>query len=316
MMAPPNLQMSTAGRRRRRSDTESAMFVDVVSWVLQALEKDSQFFRQNPPRPLPHLERSQIAVGQYLGEGEFGVVCEVKEFKVSDECNCSACLREKPPVKKLVIEGLPPALSPPHRPKVERRGTHGSRVSFADVPVTIEDIKYIQEQAEEAERAEEEEEANAFQYSSDDESDISDDVPVDFIEREERGFMRAHCMRGGLARYAVKRIRSDVDKEMKEDAAIDLASEAKFLASLSHPNIIKLRALVGRPGEPNFLMVMDRLYSTLNQKIDEWKAAEKEYKGFLGRFGRRQEDLDHVRLDRMVALYDVSRAIRYMHSFK
>jgi serine/threonine protein kinase len=114
----------------------------------------------------------------------------------------------------------------------------------------------------------------------------------------------------------VKRIRKDIPDECKEDAAIDLASEAKFLTSLSHPNIVKLRAVVGVPGHSDFLMVMDRLYMTLDQKIAEWRKAEKSYKGFLGHFGRRQEDLNQVRMDRMVALYDISRAMRYLHSNK
>jgi serine/threonine protein kinase len=257
------------------------------------------------------ISRIEIEVGKYLGEGEFGIVKEVKEFKVPDPCHCSQCLRaakeapDSPPVKKLVITGIP--VNATHK---DRKGSHGSRVSFADVPITIDDIQYLQEDGQKKEEVNELD----YEYSSDN-SDNDDDLS-DFEQREERGFMRAHCMRGGLARYAVKRIRNDVPDEMKEDAAIDLASEAKFLASLSHPNIVKLRAVVGTPGSPDFLMVMDRLYSTLNQKISEWRKAEKAYRGFLGHFGRRQEDLDHVRIDRMVALYDVARAIRYLHSHK
>jgi hypothetical protein len=54
---------------------------------------------------------------------------------------------------------------------------------------------------------------------------------------------------------------------MREDTAIDLASKAKFLASLSHPNIIKLCAIVGVPGHPKFLMVMDHLYSTMEDNM-------------------------------------------------
>jgi serine/threonine protein kinase len=279
--------------------------------VLGLLENDSIFFQQNPPRPLPHFDRSQIEIGKVLGEGEFGVVCEVKEFFVSDECHCSVCISDRkksapdsPPVKKLVVSGMPL-----HAHKTRKES--GSRVSFADVPITIDDIENLREADEQDEKiplfVEQE-----LEYSSD-ESDI-DNVPDDFEQREERGFMKAHCYRNGLARYAVKRIRKDIPDECKEDAAIDLASEAKFLTSLSHPNIVKLRAVVGVPGHSDFLMVMDRLYMTLDQKIAEWRKAEKSYKGFLGHFGRRQEDLNQVRMDRMVALYDISRAMRYLHS--
>jgi hypothetical protein len=57
---------------------------------------------------------------------------------------------------------------------------------------------------------------------------------------------------------------------MREDATIDLTSEPK-LASLSHPNIFKFCAIVGVPGHPKFLMVMEHLYSTMEDNIVPWK---------------------------------------------
>lgn len=328
-MGSPDLSFSSTTRRQRRSKKGvSNQLIETVSWVLGALEKDSPFFQQNPPRSLPHLKHSgtslahvviwfptsdtahfcghdvfkEIEVGKLLGTGEFGVVNEVEKFNVTEECHCVVCLgkpEETLSVHKLTIEGIPHE-TPHHR---DRQESIGSRVSFADVPITRNDLEYIQNNTDEVDEPD----------SSDSDSD---DVLADFQLREERGFMRAHCKREGLARYAVKRVKDDVPEIMKEDAAIDLASEAKFLASLSHPNIIKLRAIVGVPGHPDFLMVMDRLYSTMDDNMVHWQKAEKRYRGFLGHFGRRQPDLEHVRIDRMVALYDVARAMKYVHAHK
>ncbi len=132
---------------------------------------------------------TEIEIGKVLGEGEFGVVCEVKEFFVSDECHCSVCISDRkksapdsPPVKKLVVSGMPL-----HAHKTRKES--GSRVSFADVPITIDDIENLREADEQDEKiplfVEQE-----LEYSS------------DFEQREERGFMKAHCYRNGLARYA------------------------------------------------------------------------------------------------------------------
>lgn len=303
----------SVSRRRPRSlstneDAKDPMsgFIETVSWVLGTLEKDSQFFQQNPPRFLPHLDHSEIEIGKVLGEGEFGIVYEVKEFKVSEMCHCPVCLCEEeedevnPPIDKLVITSMPPEKESSAHGLGKPEST-GSRVSFADIAITIEDTEFDSQRSQ------------SDQESSDD-VDV-DDVPDDFEIREERGFLRAHCKRGGLARYAVKQVRDKVADAMKEDAAIDLATEAKFLASLSHPNIIKLRAIVGVPGHPDFLMVMDRLYSTLSQAMVIWKRDDQRYRGTFG-FGRRRTDLEHLRIDRMIALYDIARALKYLHSHK
>lgn len=304
--------MSVSRRRPRalsnNEDTKdpTSGFIETVSWFLGTLEKDSQFFLQNPPRPLPHLDHSEIEIGQVLGEGEFGVVHEVREFRMSEMCHCPVCLCEEeeeevnPPLDKLVFTGMPLEKERPEHALGKTEST-GSRVSFADIPITIEDIEFYSQRSQ------------SDQESSDDVD--GDDVPEDFEIREERGFLRAHCKRGGLSRYAIKKVRDKVADAMKEDAAIDLATEAKFLASLSHPNIIKLRAIVGVPGHPEFLMVMDRLYSTLSQAMVTWKRADKHYRGKFG-FGRRRTDLEHLRIDRMIALYDVARALKYLHSCK
>ena len=90
--------------------------------------------------------------------------------------------------------------------------------------------------------------------------------------------------------------------------------EAKFLASLSHPNIIKLRgmAAAGTSGfstlhERGYFLLLDRLQCTLEHKIDHWKNFEKalsldgkKRRGFLA--------------ERLHVAFDVAAALSYLHA--
>jgi serine/threonine protein kinase len=65
------------------------------------------------------------------------------------------------------------------------------------------------------------------------------------------------------------------------DAATDLVVEAKYLAKLSHENILKVRGLAEgwesafSNGEyDSFFLLVDRLDETLNQRIKRWRHGE------------------------------------------
>jgi hypothetical protein len=51
--------------------------------------------------------------------------------------------------------------------------------------------------------------------------------------------MAKHCQRTGIARYAVKRLKPDLDEFQEARGALDLAIEIKFMSALWHPNIGK-----------------------------------------------------------------------------
>lgn len=91
--------------------------------------------------------------------------------------------------------------------------------------------------------------------------------------------------------------------------------EAKFLASLSHPNIIRLRgmAAAGTSGfatmqERGYFLLLDRLQCTLEHKIDHWRNFEKalsqdsskKKRGFLA--------------ERLHVAFDVAAALSYLHN--
>ena len=131
------------------------------------------------------------------------------------------------------------------------------------------------------------------------------------------------AIRQGETRFALKKVRQDVhDKTIKLDAVLDLACEARYLQSISHSNIIRLRGIQGDPGTPSFGLVLDRLVTTLDKKVEEWR------KGYHGRHGginkltsvfrrKQNKELDKILYaDRLLVALDVARAMRHLHRKK
>jgi hypothetical protein len=154
--------------------------------------------------------------------------------------------------------------------------------------------------------------------------------PVNLFQNksEIRKYMAENCLRSdnnedgvgqGQARYALKQLRPTDSQKLLEQGLIDISIEARFLACLNHPNVIKMRGVAGEPLTPNFAIVLDRLYLTLEEKIDEWTDMKKNATsgGFCGCFG----SVDSVTkaailLSATTVAYDLSCALRYIHSQK
>lgn len=152
------------------------------------------------------------------------------------------------------------------------------------------------------------------------EGDEDDSAPHEGEVEVIRNYMAKHCLRNGQPRYAVKKIRPDLhDASHIEAAIIDLAKEAKFLASIRHPNIVKIRGTVGTPGTYEFMIIMDCLQLTLRQKVEWWQQQHIQSHGPRGIFAflpnaSKQACLEDVFADKLLALYDIARAMRYLHN--
>jgi|AntRauTorckE5430_2_1112549.scaffolds.fasta_scaffold13269_2 serine/threonine protein kinase len=142
---------------------------------------------------------------------------------------------------------------------------------------------------------------------------------VEFHETETRNYMAKSCIRQTAARYAVKKMKLKFDDEKQRcRGMLDLAIEAEYLSHLAHPNIIKMRGSLfcdSNVRDSEFCIVLDRLYDTLQEKIDsKWP---KEYKSLTGPFAMIGKDRGKMRrlfLDRMIVAHDLSTAFRYLHS--
>jgi hypothetical protein len=133
---------------------------------------------------------------------------------------------------------------------------------------------------------------------------------------DKRGTIRERCWKEGRARYAVKQLRNGLGKRRLLDAVVDLAAERDFLASISHPNIIRLRGTVGTPGHSGFMLLMDRLHMSMNQKLQEWKRDVRSTMGCFGMRVRDKEARDSLLCARVIAAYDVARALNFLHGHK
>jgi serine/threonine protein kinase len=150
-----------------------------------------------------------------------------------------------------------------------------------------------------------------FDDNVSDYDELEDDHNEELLES--RGFMKDHCFREGSPRYAVKLLRNDLDSDTKREAALDLAIEAKFLATLSHPNIIKQRGTSGVPGHSQFFIILDKLNMTLTEKRIEWR--EQKTRAKSGPLGLRKDKalLKTLWVERLTAAYDIARALKYLH---
>ena len=146
---------------------------------------------------------------------------------------------------------------------------------------------------------------------------VSDNLKMPDEEvAEEKEFMIAHCVRNGESRYAIKTLKPDLGIKYLPRAMLDLAIEARTLEVLSHPNIIKMRGMGNIHGHRNFFIVLDRLLCTLANKCDQWRMEKKRLSKWL-KFGKtKKAKVKDLFRDRLIAMYDIARAMKYIHDHK
>jgi serine/threonine protein kinase len=284
---PKSCSSSNRSNVNRMEDTgrslinhqESGSIFQQSKIILDKIE-DSPFFAKYKAKRIPRFLPDEIEDGAFLGEGEFSVVKEVKAFHVNDLC----------PI--CVIHQLDSGDGADFPTDNGRQREPSTAIPIENFTMSIR-----------ADNASSQGDSDSFQ---DDHQEEDTEVEAN------RGFMMHHCLRSGSARYAIKQLKSSLSGTKRADGAIDLSIEAKFLSVLSHPNIIKLCGLGGSRGHPRSFIVLDRLYATLDVKIRFWKAKENDCKGFLG-FKKHKSQLKVLWNERLLAGFDISRAIKYLH---
>jgi serine/threonine protein kinase len=333
----PTAAQAAALRKKRGEDAS----VDRAERYLTRMERGSAFFVENVPRNLPQFSAAEVGLGGRLGQGEFATVSAVTRFDVKESCHlCFFHRFQAVSIGGSAGEaeggGAPGGAQRLHEPQLQLSGggSEGDR-SIPSIPEGDEAAPEAGSAAAAAAAVVEggplgtgaaaapsvDSGGGSYIMNLDFTDDISDydelDDDHDDEKHESRGFMKDHCLREGQPRYAVKQLRVDLKGDMVREAALDLAIEAKFLATLSHPNIIKQRGTSGVPGHSAFFIVLDRLEMDLTEKLAEWRT-KKESDRSSNRLrsllaGRDTSGRQNLVEQQIMVIYDVARALRYLH---
>jgi len=171
----------------------------------------------------------------------------------------------------------------------------------------------------------------------DDTSDSTDEERSSKFELEEaarqndmeaRAFLAKHALKDGeRARYAVKVLSNNVmcDTESFLQGITDMAVETRLLSNMNHPNIIKLRAHARVEAyNEYYFIVMDRLYDSLEQRLQQWDQRMRRANPGFRRFFRRSSGrgLDKAAANPVVkelykekiqVAHDLADALVYVH---
>ncbi|CAJ1926518.1 unnamed protein product [Cylindrotheca closterium] len=129
-----------------------------------------------------------------------------------------------------------------------------------------------------------------------------------------RTHMAKHTQRLGSARYAIKRLKDDLDELERARGALDLAIEIKLMSAFWHPNIVKMRGTSNTEMmSTETFIVMDRLYGTLNDKIETWHQEMAMLTGCCGINKKHPAFRDSLKA-RLLVAYDLSVAFAYLHN--
>ena len=150
----------------------------------------------------------------------------------------------------------------------------------------------------------------------------------------EENYQRSSITEGETTyRYAIKYLKDDILSKPNSYAigTVDLVIEGMFLASLTHPNIIKVRALpeggvdsLMNPKAKGYFLVLDRLFDTLNERIyEKWQEEHRvEATGGGGclslLFGKKNtiasaEENKYLG-ERLKVAFDISAALKFLHN--
>lgn len=139
----------------------------------------------------------------------------------------------------------------------------------------------------------------------------------DDVVLQDRKFIAMNYTRqgGNGTRYVIKTPITNLDDPVSfVSGIIDIAMEARFLAFLRHPHIIKMRAISNVEFcQDNYFIMLDRLYDTLNDRLITWKNRKKKTNGLHIIRDRKVNEKKELWKERILVAQNVCSALAYLH---
>jgi serine/threonine protein kinase len=119
-------------------------------------------------------------------------------------------------------------------------------------------------------------------------------------------------------KYVIKKVDSELffsDRVTFLKGMIDLALETKYLASLNHPHVLKIRGVSNtNPFEElGYFVILDQLQETLGKRLNSWMQRKRATKGITGALTRGKGKVNKLFTERLLVLYDIAEAMDYLH---
>lgn len=264
--------------------------------VVKAAEQESQLFDSKKEAELPSFSDREISTGHILGRGGFCIVRSVDKIRTLKQRRGSfkSEMSGRSGRSLAISEAGQSASSRSKRGGIfslcfRRGGDDDTSTGFRDSSrVSLDSSAHSN--------------AGSVKELSSEAHDRSRD---DVASRSRKS---RNC-------YVLKSVSKDVDKLNYMKGSVDIAMEAKFLAAVSHPNIINLVAVSkSEPCTTGYFLVLEKMNETLTGKIKSWMDKDRQNKGFLRSVtGGKKKDQELYR-ERMAASYDIASGLFYLHS--
>lgn len=273
------------GARNRSRVDDVEILEERIVMHLDEMDADSIYFRDNIPHSVAHFKASEVLLDNIIGMGEFGTVVEVAGIRL-EKSHSGDGDTSSPPLASLKqnVESLSDSI----RCKVQSCFELSTLDDFEVPPLQDCDSEHDKENLRELD-----------ELRSQLAATVSTQATITSLNYN----------------YAVKQIRKDLYPDKRVEAAKSLAKEQKYLQTIQHPNIVRLRGVVDKPGGSNHMLILDKLSHSLLQQVVDWKEELPSNSfAFPWKSPKVQETEARVLSERLFALYDVAQAVSFLHS--
>lgn len=244
---------STPLSRRQKELASTRKLLAQANHLLANVEESYIMQKEKTPRQYPTFSASEIVRGPLLGVGGFGIVWEVKDFKLKIPKEVEL------PAPISTLKGEETKKEGENAKTEEEDGENPTQITDEEETSSTSETQpnetQQQQQQPPPQEPSAEEDSNACPTDKIMLAIAQDDSHYDV--KSARYMMAKHARRKGSSRYAIKRLHSDLNDLERTRGMIDMALEVKYLSVLWHPNIgtFKLPP-VGRLALGYFLLII------------------------------------------------------------